>query len=373
MKPAVAGAPGDVRLMAFTDAGHALAGKVAAGLGLDAGAVMRCGEPLGLRAWTEAGFAEGADALVFVGATGIAVRAVAPHLVSKACDPAVVVVDEGGRFAIPLVSGHLGGANALALRIAELAGATPVITTATDVRGVFAVDSWARAQGCAVANPERIKAVSGALLAGKTVTVRSRWPIAGAVPPGVRLLADAGEPPDVEVGLGQPVHEACASEKPHDTQGFSAEVEGPLLVVPRVVVAGIGCRRGVACEAIDQAVDQVLREVGVSWLALRSVASIDIKRNEAGLRAFCEKHGLPFEVFSAAELEAVEGTFAGSEFVRSVAGVDNVCERAAVRASGGELLAPKRALGGVTVALAVAPFAPTWTWTSEYPYQQVKE
>lgn len=101
-----------------------------------------------------------------MGAVGIAVRAIAPHCKSKATDPAVVVLDECGRFAVPLLSGHLGGANALARALAEACGAIPVITTATDANGVFAVDEWAKAQGCAVLEPERIKLVSGALLAG---------------------------------------------------------------------------------------------------------------------------------------------------------------------------------------------------------------
>ena len=348
----------DVRLIAFTDAGQAQACALAHKLGLPEGAAMRCGQPRGLGDWTAAGFAEHADALVFVGATGIAVRAVAPHLVSKACDPAVVVVDEGARFAIPLVSGHLGGANELAVHIAGLLGATPVVTTATDGRGVFAVDSWARAQGCAVENPERIKDVSGKLLAGATVVVRSAWPVDGPVPAGVRLLVGDEQPAvaaDVHVNLGRAANAAS------------------LHVVPRIVVAGIGCRRGLSCAVIKRAVEQALYEAGIADVALRAVASIDIKRDEVGLEEFCAGRGLPFKVFSAEELCAVEGTFASSAFVRSVAGVDNVCERAAVRASGGTLLLPKSAHDGVTVALAVAPFAPSWSWSCGYAYQQVKE
>ena len=99
-----------------------------------------------LRAWTALAW-EASDALLFVGAAGIAVRAIAPHVASKATDSAVVVIDEAGRFAVPLLSGHLGGANELAQTVARAAGAIPVITTATDVRGVWAVDTWARCAG----------------------------------------------------------------------------------------------------------------------------------------------------------------------------------------------------------------------------------
>ena len=104
------------------------------------------------------------DLIVFVGATGIAVRAVAPYLMGKAYDPAVIVIDEQGKFVIPLLSGHLGGANEIAKTLAEGLQAVPVLTTATDGRQVFAVDTWAKAHSCAVLEPEHIKYVSGALL-----------------------------------------------------------------------------------------------------------------------------------------------------------------------------------------------------------------
>ena len=136
--------------LAFTSKGLALARKLAAA---QPGAVARCGENgVTLANWTAAQFAQ-SDAIVFVGAVGIAVRAIAPHCRSKATDPAVVVLDECGRFAIPLLSGHLGGANDLARRLAKACGAVPVITTATDANGVFAVDEWAKHQHCLVAEP----------------------------------------------------------------------------------------------------------------------------------------------------------------------------------------------------------------------------
>ena len=174
--------------LAFTSKGLALARKLAAA---QPGAVARCGENgVILANWTAAQFAQ-SDALVFVGAVGIAVRAIAPHCRSKATDPAVVVLDECGRFAIPLLSGHLGGANDLARRLAKACGAVPVITTATDVNGVFAVDEWAKHQHCLVAEPARIKKVSSALLAGRTVRFASDWPIQGTPPAGVEPAGDA--------------------------------------------------------------------------------------------------------------------------------------------------------------------------------------
>ena len=133
--------------LAFTDTGLALAKRLAAAL---PGSVARCGQDgTSLAEWTGVQFVQ-SDALIFVGAAGIAVRAIAPHCKSKTTDPAVVVVDECGRFAVPILSGHLGGANDLARTIAAVCGAVPVITTATDAHGIFAVDEWAKHQNCTV-------------------------------------------------------------------------------------------------------------------------------------------------------------------------------------------------------------------------------
>lgn len=330
-----------IACLAFTDRGFALARRLAEQLG---GSAVRCGGPVTLAGWTEKQFAT-AEALVFVGAVGIAVRAVAPHCRSKATDPAVVVVDECGRFAVPLLSGHLGSANDLARRIAALCGAVPVITTATDVRGVFAVDEWAKRQNCALLEPERIKCVSGALLAGRKVQICSDWPIRGVLPEGVELTQD-------------PAH--CAVRLSMRTSGPEA-----LHLVPRIGVLGIGCRRGIPAQQLEAAFADFCTRNALAPEAVCSVASIDLKQNEPGLAEFCSCRVWPLRFFSAAQLAAVPGSFTSSGFVRSVTGVENVCERAAVLASGGTLLLPKQAGGGVTMALACQPFSPDWRWQDE--------
>ena len=167
--------------LAFTDTGLALAKRLAASL---PGSVARCGQDVvSLAEWTSTQFVQ-SDALIFVGAAGIAVRAIAPHCKSKTTDPAVVVVDECGRFAVPILSGHLGGANNLARAIAAVCGAVPVITTATDAHGIFAVDEWAKHQNCIVREPERSKLVSGKLLAGQPVHYWADFPITGTASAG---------------------------------------------------------------------------------------------------------------------------------------------------------------------------------------------
>lgn len=297
----------------------------------------RCGGDLPVRKWAAERFGA-ADALVFIGAAGIAVRAIAPEVVSKAGDPAVVVVDDRGRFAISLLSGHIGGANELAERIAALLGATPVVTTATDGNGVFAVDVWAGRNGLTITNPERIKVVSAKLLSGEEVKMRSAFPIHGDLPKGL-TLSDSGF--DVLVDVR------------NDSR---SEV---LFLAPPALTLGLGCRRGVPAATLEKAFLAFCEANGFHPLAFARVCSIDLKKGEPGALLFCEKFGLPFVVFDAGTLAEAEGDFAASRFVASVAGVDNVCERSAVVGSGkgGRLVAGKTVSDGVALAAAVGPFA----------------
>lgn len=322
--------------LSFTEKGSALAATLAQALG---GTVARCGKPESLAQWTEKRFAD-AEGLVFVGAVGIAVRAIAPFIGNKWTDPAVVAVDECAKFAIPLLSGHLGGANSLARAISQVCGAQAVITTATDVNGVFAVDEWARRQGLEVMDPQHIKVVSGNLLAGKNVTVYSSCPVVGDPPQGVELV---GTPP---------AHVAVSVEK-----------EDCLLsLVPRILVLGVGCRKGTPQTVLEEMLERFLEKKRLWMEAICAVATIDLKKEEPGLLAFCRSHGWELHTCTGEELERVPGEFTSSAFVRQVTGVDNVCERSAVAVSGGSLVAEKFAAEGVTMAAAVKPFRLDWRW-----------
>lgn len=274
----------------------------------------------GLDAWTRARF-DRVDGLIFVGSCGLALRAVAPYVVSKTTDPAVVVLDEQGTFSVSLLSGHLGGANRLAEEVARAVGAMPVITTATDRAGVFAVDTWAKEQGLSIANPEKIKIVSARLLAGESVTLASDVTLSYRTQP-------------------QP-----------DADGAA------LQLVPPVLTLGVGCRKGIAAAVVEAGVSHFLAEGGYHPAALKQVCTIDLKAQEEGLLTFCRAHDLPLHTYSAQELQALPGVFHGSEFVRSVTGVDNVCERSALLGSGpnGTLLRGKTVYEGLTLALAMTP------------------
>lgn len=293
-------------------------------------------------AWTKRQF-DKADALIYIGACGIAVRSIAPFVKSKKTDPAVLVIDECGKFVISLLSGHLGGANALALEAAKLLGAIPVITTATDLHRRFAVDVFAARNGCAIGPMTAAKEVSAALLAGEPVGFYSDFPWEGELPEGLQRweASDNQEDGLPRAGIAVSIRQDC--------RPFPVTVQ----VIPRIVTLGIGCRRGKESSEILRIASRCLEEADISSEALEGLASIDLKKEEPGLLALAEEWKLPFTVFSPEELEQLPGAFSASSFVRSVTGVDNVCERSAVLGSGnGMLIRKKTGADGVTTALA---------------------
>lgn len=281
-----------------------------------------------------------ADALLFTGAVGIAVRSIAPYVRDKRTDPAVLCTDELGQFVIPLLSGHIGGANALALQLAQGLGAVPVVTTATDVNGKFSVDTWAARQGLYIDHIKAAKAVSAAILE-HPVPLCCAFPIEGELPPGT----EPGGHGDVGICI------SCRKEAPF---------RQTLLLVPAVLHLGLGCRRGTTEETIRTAVEQVLSQHSIHPRALKCAASIDLKRDEQGLLDFCAARDLPLSFYSAEELGALEGDFTPSERVLRITGVDNVCERAAMM-DARRLVVRKTACNGVTVAVAEED------WTVRFP------
>lgn len=267
-----------------------------------------------LEAWTGVQWKKN-DAIIFVSACGIAVRAISGFVEDKLKDPAVLVADEMGQFIIPILSGHVGGANELAEEIAEKMGAIPVITTATDLHDIFAVDVFAKKHGLGIANREGIAAVSGSLLKGENVSV---------------VLSP-----------------------------FEGE-RATLQLCPKTYIVGIGCRRGKTKEEIDALLGQALHRCGIRKEAVAAFASIDRKADEQGILDLAYEYRVPFVTFSAEELSKVEGTFHVSSFVKEQVGIDNVCERAALYAANlknkgskkPEIVQEKLAENGVTIALA---------------------
>ena len=231
-----------------------------------------------LHQWTKEEFARN-DALIFVGAAGIAVRSIAPLLRSKVTDPAVVVVDEKGTFVISLVSGHIGGANELCEHLAAKLGAMPVITTATDRNEKFAVDVKNKKNHLRISDMisdmKLAKFISAALLDGEQIGFYSDFSVAGEPPKELTPYETAQKDLKVEYGISITVN---TDKRPYPQT---------LRLVPPIVVLGIGCRRGKKPEELERFVTEILRQEKISLHAIEKICSIDVKAHEEGILQLC--------------------------------------------------------------------------------------
>lgn len=271
--------------------------------------------------------------LVFVGALGICVRKIAPFLDSKVNDAAVVCVDDCGKFVISVVGGHIGGANKAAGIIAEVLGATPVITTSTDLHEQWAFDVWATSIGfdLKASFDERMR--------------------------GVEATDDLG------------AEQVSEKEKKRNKaiSRFIKIVNTKSLSGEKLFYLGLGCKRGTEAEKLFSFVKEVFEEKKLPFDRIKSVSSIDLKKDEGAILSFAEKTGVEAEFFSAEELNSLEKLgaadfvhFSASEFVKKTAGVDCVCERSAFFASSREksfaeslLIVKKISKDGMTLAVAL--------------------
>ena len=282
------------------------------------------------KAWNEC------DGIVLFLATGAAVRLVAPLLESKHQDPGVVTVDDAARFAVALCGGHDGGANALAARVEEAMGATPVITTASDSIGVPALDSLGRNPGLRLEEGSDLAPVGAALVSGEKVHLVSdrRWPL-GPLPENV-ARSDVPEAPLILI-----------SDR-------LVETTRPAVVYrPPSLVAGIGCSRGTGADEILDLLALSLQEARLSEKSVAALATIDVKSDEAGLLEAAKRLGVPVRFHPAEALSAVEAPNP-SEMVREAVGTPSVAE-AAVISCGAELVVEKRKTANVTLAIGRLP------------------
>lgn len=287
------------------------------------------------------------SALIFIGATGIAVRVLAPLLVDKLSDPAVVVIDECGRHVISLLSGHVGGGNALARRLAGLLGVDPVITTATDVNEVAALDTLAceldaRMHGFR----EAVKTVNQMLVSQQRVGL---WwdetltaDISRCDRRGFITVADLHALPELDALVCVTLRASLpALPVPH------------WKLVPRRVVAGIGCRRGTPCALLHELLMRQFAAHQLDPLALKAIGSVALKQDELGLLQLACDLDVPFEIFSVAALSAHEHRFPASLFVKQTVGVGSVSGPAAWLLSNGHVIGETLREQGATMTLGV--------------------
>jgi cobalt-precorrin 5A hydrolase/precorrin-3B C17-methyltransferase len=279
------------------------------------------------------------DAVVLFLATGAAVRLIAPLLEDKRRDPGVVCVDDAGTFAVALAGGHAGGANKLAGRVADVLGATPVVTTASDSLGVPALDSLGERLGFKIEDGFDLAAVGAALVSGETVWLVSehRWPI-GPLPENV-------VPAETPLEETEPPLILISDELPSDTPLPSPSV----VYRPPSLVAGIGCSSGAGVAEILALLDDALYEAGLSRKSISALASIDVKADEAGLIEAADFLGVPLRLHASETLASVEVPNP-SPVVAGAVGTPSVSE-ASVLVSGAKLLLEKRKSKNATVAL----------------------
>jgi cobalt-precorrin 5A hydrolase len=304
------------------------------------------------------------DAHVFVISIGAVVRMLAPLLRDKKVDPAVICVDDDARFAVCVLSGHVGRGNAFTARVADVLAAQAVVTTASDVRGTLTVDILGRELGWQLDDPDRnvTRGCAAVVNAAKVAFVQETgepdfWPADKPLPDGVSYATklDQVDPSAFEILLVASDRDVAATHPLH--------FENAVIYRPKSLVLGLGCDRGTPAELIERGVDALLTKHGLCRKSVKAVATIAKKQDEPALLALCERSGWPMHVYSAEALDVVAGIENPSETVKRHVGTRAVAEPAALLAAGASaLLVPKHSYTepgagrSMTMAVARVPF-----------------
>lgn len=288
--------------------------------------------------------------------TGIAVRIIAPHLMSKLNDPAVVVIDDKGCHAISLLSGHLGGANELAMEVASITGAAPVITTATDVNDLPSIDMVASRQGLKIENPQMVKIINMAFLRGEKIYLDDPMNYVRPALSDEFILFDEKRDDYLNPGTvsRKQFSRLQPSTKVVSCRDFISPVPRETLFLrPPSLVVGMGCNRGTSKEELLCFLKSVFKENQLALDSIALIASVDVKKDESGLLALSEALEKPVKFYGKDELNSVKNIVKPSKMVEKHLGVKSVCEAAAILASShGNLIVPKIIKGNATIALA---------------------
>lgn len=278
------------------------------------------------------------EGIIFVGAAGIAVRSIAPYIISKDKDPAVIVIDNAGKFVISLLSGHLGGANELALKLSKILGAIPVITTATDSLGLVAPDIIAKERACVITDFNAAKEISAQLIQGGLVNFYNEF--------------DKKDLPKGYVSLEEKTCEDLVyiSNKVNCENIVFPEYKRVLKLVPKNIILGIGCRKDYDIELMAKTVHRILEENNLDKRAVKIVASVEVKKHEQAIIKISEDLNSVFKTFSIEEIKAVQHKYQGSDFVEKTLGIRAVAAPV-VELAGGKIILEKIAEKGMTLCI----------------------
>lgn len=306
------------------------------------------------------------DALVVFLPVGAAVRLLAPVLGSKRQDPAVVCVDEAGRYAVSVLSGHIGGADALAHRVANAIGAQAIVTSASDALQVTAIDLVGQDAGWRIeATSSDLTRAAAAVVNGDLVALwvdpesGATWPGESPLPTGIVSVTNLGAVREPRFAAALIVSDRV----------FALDTGRPLVTYrPPTLVAGVGCRRGVSEEHLRELLIHTLEDHGLAAMSMARIATADIKADEPGLLALAESLAVPLETYSADQLNAIAGSAADNSTAatalhhptpsaaQNLLGVFGVSEPAAMLSSGADgVIVPRTKSDRATIAVARIP------------------
>lgn len=291
--------------------------------------------------------------IIMIVSLGAVVRMIAPILKDKKTDPAVVVIDDKGQHVISVLSGHLGGANELTKEVAELLGATPVITTASDVQKTIPVDLFGSRFGWVWESAEKLTPVSASVVNEEQVAIiqesgeKEWWTYDRPLPETIKVYQT------IEKALNAKPNAALVVTHRHLQDHEKDILDNGVLYRPKVIVLGIGCNRGTAMEEIEQVIHETLDQLQYSIKSVKAICSIDLKKDEKGLIALSQKYNWEFICYSAEQLNRMP-IHEPSETVFTFTGAYGVSEPAARLYSGAESLSlTKKKSGNVTISVAI--------------------
>ncbi|KZL90820.1 cobalamin biosynthesis protein CbiG [Clostridium magnum DSM 2767] len=285
------------------------------------------------------------EAVIFISSTGIAVRAIAEHIKSKDKDPAVLVIDSCGNFVISLLSGHLGGANELALTIAQMINSTPVITTATDNMGITAPDMIAKNNGLLIDNLKDAKNIAALLVDGKKV---------GFIDDKSNISIPKGYTNNLEESEGivyvtNKLYNHISNCNQNNLYNKNKEIF-TLKLVRKDIVLGIGCRKDFNSDDMRQTVQSLLKDRNIDKRSVKFIGTVEVKKDEQAILKLAEYLGCELKIFSIEEINKVHNKYEGSNFVEKTIGVRAVCEPC-VELTGAKLITEKIKANGMTVCI----------------------
>ncbi|MDR7870497.1 MAG: cobalt-precorrin 5A hydrolase [Tissierellaceae bacterium] len=294
----------------------------------------------GIRKFLETSWTE-YDGFIFISATGIAVRMCQPYIKSKDIDPAVVVLDDGGKFSISLLSGHLGGANNIAKAIGEYLDAIPVITTASDNRGIDSIDLFAKENDYDIEDLSSVTKITSMMVNNKKVGIYTEDEKLIKYPNLIKI-EDLKDMTDSIEGII-----LITSKKGNEISSLDLPYT---ILRPKNINIGIGCRKGVDVEIIVEAIELALSSSTLSSKSIKSMGTVEIKKDEIGIIKAAEHYNCALEIFTIEDILPLEDRFQKSQFVKDTIGIYSVSEPCAYLL-GGKPIVGKFIHKGVTISI----------------------